>query len=91
MLSEETVELTHDRREELALSAVMNAVSSRGKGKNGKIPSVEELYDRGKTVEPKDVKDVFEKQQEAMEWLSNFRISDITDEEDDNEEVEKEE
>lgn len=75
ILSEESVEMTHDKREESAVNAIMNAVASRGKGKQGKIPEVSELYNRDKMGEPKEeVNDVMQRQVEAMEWLQNFNI-----------------
>lgn len=67
------------------MTAIMHAVASRGKGKQGKIPDVDELYNRNSTAEPEKAEDVFEKQKEAMDWLSNFniKVGDDDEEEDD--------
>lgn len=75
ILSQENVEMTHDEREVIAMSAIMNAVASRGKGKQGKIPDITDLYDRNRTSEPEKVDDVFEQQREAMDWLSKFKLT----------------
>lgn len=71
IISEENVEATHDRREELALAAVMNSVAYRGKGEKGKLPSITELYDRNSERKADSMEDVVKQQQEAISWLSN--------------------
>lgn len=81
MVSKANVERTHDENERLAMSAIMNAAASRGKGKKGEIPKLEELYKRPTTEElfEKDDKtkaeEVLEKQRNASEWLSQFNIT----------------
>jgi len=73
-MCEENVEYTHDRREEIAMSAIMNAVASRGKGKNGTIPNLKELYNRDSEGEKESMEDIVAKQEEAINWLSNKTI-----------------
>lgn len=46
MLSEENVNRTHDMNEQAAMTSIMSAAASRGKGKKGKLPSVSDLYKR---------------------------------------------
>lgn len=79
MICEENVERTHDENEQKAMTAIMNAAASRGKGKKGKLPKVEELYkrpsadanqDKGQTVE-----DIRAQQEHTKEWLAQFDLS----------------
>jgi len=83
ILCEENVERTHDENEREAMYAIMYAVASRGKGKQGKIPQVQELYKRptGETEATSKVEDMFEKQKQAEEWLSKFDLSKLGKEE----------
>lgn len=90
ILCEENLEMTHDRREEEAMFALMYSVASRGKGKKGKLPKVHELYDRDSMKEPEKVEDVLEQQQQAIDWIRNFTIAEKGDDEDESEEVKEE-
>lgn len=80
MLCEENVDRTHDFNEREAMYAIMYAAASRGKGKRGKLPEVSDLYKRpdADEIARSKAEDVFEQQQKAMEWLSNFDLSGIT-------------
>lgn len=83
LVSQANVERTHDENERLAMSAIMNAAASRGKGKKGKIPKLEELYKRPTEEEAKEsqkstqetVEDIREKQEHTREWLSQFDLT----------------
>lgn len=74
IISKENIEVTHDRREELALAALMNSVAYRGKGEKGKLPSITELYDRNSERKANSMEDIMKQQQEAMTWLSKHKI-----------------
>lgn len=73
MVAEENVERTHDENERSAMIAIMNAAASRGKGKSGKLPKVEELYKRPTSEEmaQKKTENIIEQKSHAEEWLSS--------------------
>lgn len=80
MISEEAVERIHDDNELQALYAIMNAAASRGKGKKGKLPKVEELYKRPSAEdiqksEKETIEGIREQQERTKEWLSQFDLS----------------
>lgn len=79
LVSRSNVERTHDENERLAMLAIMSAAASRGKGKQGKIPKLEELYKRPTDEEvakkTDTVEDLREKQKHTSEWLSQFDLS----------------
>lgn len=82
MLSEESVEKTHDSNEKIAMASLMNAVSSRGKGKKGKLPKLTDLYDRDSVVggnKETEVEDKFERHKAAQDWLTNFNLDALND------------
>lgn len=81
MLSEENVERTHDLREQEAFYAIVYAAASRGKGKNGKLPSVTDLYNREGVPSEEKVEDALEMQKQAYDWLNNFDLTRFTGEE----------
>lgn len=83
MLFEENADYTHDENEKQAMYAIMYAAASRGKGKNGKLPEVHELYKRptDEDVAKAEAKDVLEKQREAEDWLSRFDLNSLQREE----------
>lgn len=75
----------HDVNEREAMYAIMNAAASRGKGKNGRLPDVKDLYKRpgeqdAKSMEEK-VKEVEDMQQHTSEWLAQFDLESLTREE----------
>lgn len=76
MISEENMERSHDVREQEAHNAIMQAAASRGKGKNGELPSVKDLYDREASSESTEekVQDALSKHEEAKEWLKGFGV-----------------
>lgn len=79
LISEENIEKTHDAHEKQAMYAIINAAASRGKGKKGTLPSVEDLYKR--TSEKEEAKkerteeDIIAEQEHAREWLSQFDLT----------------
>lgn len=86
MLCEENIEITHDDNEKQAMYAIMYAAASRGKGKQQKLPSIKELYDRDVANKNKNksngIDDVMEDNKRAMDWLSNFDLTKFTGKED---------
>lgn len=75
IISEENVERTHDENERSAMIAIMNAAASRGKGKRGKLPKVDELYKRPTSEEmaKERTENIIEQKNHAEDWLaSNF-------------------
>lgn len=76
MITQENAERTHDDNERYAMAAIMNAAASRGKGKQGKLPSLEDLYKRPTSEDEsrKKTETLLERNQEASEWLSQFNI-----------------
>lgn len=83
MVSEENVERTHDINEREAMYAILNAAASRGKGKKGKLPKVDELYKRPSEKERASKKeteeDLREMYEHTKEWLSQFDLSILDD------------
>lgn len=79
MLCEEELESTHDENERYAMLAIMTAAASRGKGKNGRIPSIKDLYPRDKEVksEEKKEEDIREQYEHTKEWLAQFDLDSI--------------
>lgn len=79
LISEENIEKTHDSHEREAMYAIINAAASRGKGKKGILPSVEDLYKRpGAEEEAKKERteeDIKAEQEHAQEWLAQFDLS----------------
>jgi len=78
MICEENIEKTHDQNERAAMIAIMNAAASRGKGKKGKLPKLEELYQRPTSVHEegsKTVEDIRAEQKHTSEWLSQFDLT----------------
>lgn len=86
ILCEESVEQTHDDNEREAMYAIMHAAAQRGKGKNGKLPSLSDLYKRpsgdGLTPKEKESEDALEKHKKAEEWLSQFDLSALAEQSD---------
>lgn len=86
MLCEESVERSHDDNERQAMYAIIYAAASRGKGKQGKLPSVSDLYKRPTNEDMTNKKggkdfDPIEQQRHAEEWLSQFDLTSLTGEE----------
>lgn len=71
MIAEENIERTHDENERSAMIAIMNAAASRGKGKQGKLPSISDLYERptSEDVAIRKTEDIIEQKNHAEEWL----------------------
>ena len=69
-------------REQEAFYAIMYAAASRGKGKQGKLPSVSDLYNRNGAATEEKVEDALDMQRQAYEWLENFDLSKLTGKED---------
>lgn len=86
MVCEENVERTYDENERSAMIAIMNAAASRGKGKKGKLPTVDELYKRplSDEVVQEKTESLIEQKRHAEEWLSQFDLEgfDSTEKED---------
>lgn len=82
LLCEENAERTHDENEREAMYAIIYAAASRGKGKQGKLPSVHELYKRPENeVEAsngEDKLDPIEQQRHAEEWLAQFDLTSLS-------------
>lgn len=75
IISEENLERTHDIREQEAFYAIIHAAAQRGKGKNGELHSVKDLYNReDNTSSEEKVQDALSKHEEAKEWLQSFGI-----------------
>lgn len=81
IIGQENVERTHDENEREAMYAIMYAAASRGKGKRGKLPNVDDLYKRpsldeisGKSKE-ESAEDLRAKHEHTMEWISQFDLS----------------
>jgi len=76
LLSDIHIEKVHDDNERYAMQSIMNAAASRGKGKNGKMFSVKELYDRDSALEEeRNSEDIEEEQMHTQEWLSQFDLN----------------
>lgn len=86
MLCEENVERTYDEHEREAAYAIMHAAAYRGKGKNGALPSVTELFNRHNASKAAGTsnaqEDVMEQQRHAEEWLSQFNLDSLGKKED---------
>ncbi|MBU5266301.1 hypothetical protein [Virgibacillus proomii] len=70
----------HDENEREALYAIMYAAASRGKGKKGELPKVEDLYPRPGTEERKqqEMRDMVEEKKRTDEWLKRLDLSVLT-------------
>ena len=81
LICEENVERTHDENERAAMVAIMNAAASRGKGKNGKLPSLDDLYKRpnAEDVAKQKTEDLVEQKRHAEEWLAQFDLGKFSD------------
>lgn len=79
LVSEENVERTHDENERYAMVAIMNAAASRGKGKKGALPSLEDLYKRptAEDITRERTESLIDKNREATEWLSQFNLGEF--------------
>lgn len=79
IISEENIEKTHDENEQEALYSIMSAAASRGKGKKGKIPKVDELYKRPSDDDLSNSKeteeDIRAEYEYTKEWLAQFDFS----------------
>lgn len=86
MISNANVDRTHDENERLAMTAIMNAVASRGKGKKGTIPKLEDLYKRpsedDKVKKVDTPEDLRKKQAESQAWISKFDLDKLGKEDD---------
>lgn len=70
----------HDENEREALYAIMYAAASRGKGKKGELPKVEDLYQRPGAEERKqqEMRDMIEEKKRTDEWLKRLDLSVLT-------------
>ncbi|SET69257.1 hypothetical protein SAMN05216389_12113 [Oceanobacillus limi] len=85
MICEENIERTHDENEREAMYAIMYAAASRGKGKQGKLPKLDDLYKRpsAEDIAGKTVEEIREQQEHTKEWLAQFDLSKLNGKEDD--------
>lgn len=83
LIAEENKEKIHDRNEREAMYAIFYAAAYRGKGKQGKLPTVKDLYDRNKLADNNGdssedpIKSVAEKQEHMEKWLEQFDLNAI--------------
>jgi len=81
IIASENIEATYDDMERNALVAIFHAAASRGKGKNGKMFKVDELFKRPNGEEEsvplkkRSAEDIQAEMDHANEWLAQFGLN----------------